>query len=191
MGKMRRVWGVRLGNGRPTLVVREFIAFRSVRDRGRRVRSWNRVYSGVDSDFLPPPYTLPVRRSVHVMLAFPGSVTSRDLAPASTTGPLGYQGRTCIHRQYQTPIRLEGTRRRAHGPKAGHRYVLIRTIPECKAHFLANGNELSEDLLRLGAITPRLIVGTTWRTVVSGRIGDGLLAGCRMQTTVAMVAHDR
>ena len=38
MGKMRRVWGVRLGNGRPTLVVREFIAFRSVRDRGRRVR---------------------------------------------------------------------------------------------------------------------------------------------------------
>ncbi len=38
MEKMRRVWGVRLGNGRPTLVVREFIAFRSVRDRGRRVR---------------------------------------------------------------------------------------------------------------------------------------------------------
>ena len=38
MGKMRGVWGARLGNGRPTPVVREFIAFRSVRDRGRRVR---------------------------------------------------------------------------------------------------------------------------------------------------------
>ena len=85
--------------------------------------------------FCPPSYTLPVRRSVHVMLAFPGSVTSRDLAPASTTGPLGYQGRTCIHRRYQTPTCLEGTRRRVHGPKAGHRYVLIRTVLECKGAF--------------------------------------------------------
>ena len=30
---------------------------------------------------------------------------------------------------------LRGTRRRAHGPRAGHRYVLIRTIPACKGAF--------------------------------------------------------
>ena len=42
--------------------------------------------------FCPPSYTLPVRRSVHVMLAFPGSVTSRDLAPASTTGATRISG---------------------------------------------------------------------------------------------------
>ena len=30
---------------------------------------------------------------------------------------------------------------------------------------------------------------TSPKMMVSGRIGDGLLAGCRMQTTVAMVAH--
>lgn len=36
--KMRRVWGIHLGNGRPTLLVWEFITFRSAHGRGRRAR---------------------------------------------------------------------------------------------------------------------------------------------------------